>query len=372
MSKRSIIFFIIVFLSGLSVFSSNIIKINDSSKLDLSIDIRSYYINDQRIQWSGQEATFGVEGLLSSTLEKSFNGGVAEVSGEFKLNQPFDDNILIDEYRKKYMQNFIVDPFKISQLYIGVKLKNFEIFFGKKNSPFGKDHLVHLSNSDYDHPFIRTEAILWQETGLFLKYKSGIFCTDLAIVNGGKEQDTNSSKAGIARIGLESGKFSLGISAKFQDGIGSEQQKVFKNHIGFDAMISSGNFKISGELIYDEYGFRKEFDSDKIFWERSFYYRDIFFKFETPVTGLGGYLDIRYSKKRFLLNLNYGEFYPEETGNPLHDTPVKRGIVKLILELVPGLDIFIVGIGENERPREPVFSGAGNYAFSFGVQFRIN
>ncbi|MEN8153196.1 MAG: hypothetical protein ABFR75_04175 [Acidobacteriota bacterium] len=371
MSKRSIVFFIVLFIACFSTLAGVDVRIDDSSKLGINVDIRSFYLNDQRIQWSGQEATFGVEGLLNSTLERRFKNGIVEVSGEFELNQPFDDNILVDEFREKYLQNFTVDPFKISQLYIGIRLKNFEIFFGKKDSPFGSDHSVFLSNSRYDHPFIRTEAILWQETGLFFKYSSGIFTADLAIVNGGSEQDTNSSKAGIVRIGLGSKKFSAGISAKFQDGIGSEQQKVFKNHIGFDAKICTGNFTISGELIYDEYGFRKEFDSDNIFWKRSFYYRDIFFKFETPVTGFGGYFNINYSRKKLLMNINYGEFHPEEIGNPLHDTPVKRLIAKVIVELVPGFDIFLVGIGENERPKEPVFSGASSYAFSFGLRFRI-
>ncbi|MEN8223550.1 MAG: hypothetical protein ABFR36_09880 [Acidobacteriota bacterium] len=367
--KKTIIFFFISILI-LSLNFSEDKKLN-KLKYDLEIDARSYFSNDQRIQWSGVEATFGTEAVLKGKISRKIRRSEVFATGEIRINQSFDNNILVDEYREKYIPNFKTDRFQIAQIYVGFKTGNFEISLGKKNSVFGKDTLIHLSNSDIFQPFIRTESILWWETGLFIGYRSGILHLDLSVVNGGPDKDTNSSKAAVLRGGVELKNITFGISAKLQDGIGSEWQKQYKNHLGFDLSFRSGNFKIYAEGIYDEYGFRKEFDSNDIFWERSFYYRDQFYKTETPVSGIGGYLGVRYQNNKFLLDLNYGEFHPEEIGDPYHDPPVKRGIAKFIFNFTEELCIFTGVLIENDRQREPVFSGADGYAYIAGLKFSI-
>jgi hypothetical protein len=339
--------------------------------LDLNIDVRSYFSNDQRLQWSGAEATFGADAVLHASVKKQMSGFNAIAFGEFRLNQTFDNNILHDEYRDRYIQNFEVDPFQIGQLYVGIQTGKIEIFLGKKKTVFGSDTSVHLTNSETFQPFIRTESILRWETGLFIGLKSGVFRLDVSLVNGGPEKDTNSSKAAVIRAGLMSGNISFGASLKMQDGIGSEWQKQYKNHIGLDISIKSGHFRVSAEGIYDEYGFRKQFDSNDIFWERSFYYRDQFYKNETPITGYGGYIDLCYEKKGILFGINYGEFHPEDIGDPYHDQPAKRTIIKLIIRMSDELSLFFGGLLENDRVREPVFSNAGNYAYSGGLNLRI-
>ncbi len=372
MSLKKITLTIILVFIFSHILSSTGQSNEDKLRYDFSIDAVSYFSNDQRIQWSGAEATFGAEAKFRGNLTKAIGNSEVFAAGEFRLNQSFDNNILIDEYREKYIQNFKPDNFQIAQIFIGFRSKNFEVSLGKKNSDFGNDNLIHLTNGEIFQPFIRTESILWWETGLSLKYRTGIIRLALSIVNGGPEKDTNSSKAAIARAGIELNNFSVGISAKMQDGIGSEWQKQYKNHIGADLSFKSGKFTISAEGIYDEYGFRKEFDSDDIFWERSLYYRDQFYKPETPITGIGGYIDILYKNKKIIFNINYGEFHPEEISDPYHDTPVKRGIVKFIYKFSKEFNFFVGALIENERIRESVFSGAKGYAYIAGLHFTLN
>jgi len=338
---------------------------------DFEVDARGLFVNDQRIQWSGMEATFGVEGALRARISKKSGNTQFFAFSELEFDQKFDDNMLVDEYRENYIQHFEIDRFRVTRLFVGVKFKHVEIILGKKTTPFGSDELTHFSNSRFMNPFIRTDAVLWRETGLFLGYRNGVVRLDLAVVNGGPEKDTNSSKAAIARAGIELPDLSFGISVKMQDGIGSEWQKQYKNHIGVDLTARAGQFTIYAEGIYDEYGFRKEFDSDDIFWERSLYYRDRFYQFETPITGMGGYLGIRYSRPRLLLDINYGEFHPEEIGDPYHDTPIKRGILKFTYNFTREFSLFAGALLENNRPREPVFSGASGYAYTAGFRFSV-
>ncbi len=372
MNKKWILlaFILVFFIFPVSQNSASLPKNNDSD-LNFNINIRSYFSNDQRIQWSGAEATFGTEAVLESRFSKTLNSGKIFASAEFRFNQEFDDNILKDEFREKYIQNFETDQFQIAQLFLGYHSKTLSISLGKKNSPFGNDRLLHLTNGDIFQPFIRTESILWRETGLFVEFQSGIFNLDIAVVNGGPEKDTNSSKAGILRAGLKINSFSFGLSAKMQDGIGSEWQKQYKNHFGFDLSLQSGNFRISAEGIYDEYGLKKDFNSDEIFWKRSLYYRDQFFKEETPITGIGGYIDLRYSKNKFTLNINYGEFHPEKIGSVYHDTPVKRLIFKILIDFSNEFGMFGSVLLENDLPREPVFNGASGSAYIVGFQYKI-
>jgi hypothetical protein len=165
--------------------------------------------------------------------------------------------------------------------------------------------------------------------GRSLADMSGLFVGDVAITNGCENLDSNSSKAVVARTGLQQDNWAVGISAKSQDGIGSEQQKEFKNHYGCDAMIRSGRFQLSAEFIYDEYGFRHPvFDPLDMFWQKSIYYRDLNARDRVPLTGVGYYVNLGYHGERWDVNLNYGDYFPVPMGNPQHDEPNHRGIVK--------------------------------------------
>lgn len=348
------------------------IKIDDSTAVNIGSIFRSYFVNDQRIQWSGVEASFGVEAAVRADIQRKIKAGNIRVFSEVFFNQPFDQNILKDERREKYIPNFEVTPCSIAQLYIGITKGNFSFALGKKETNFGKNYSLPLVNSYFAQPFIRTEAILRYETGLFLAYNPGILDFSLAVINGGEEMDTNSSKGGIIRLGLKGKNWALGVSAKGQDGIGSENQKQYKNHAGLDLMIQAGHFRFSAEIIYDEYGFRKEYKEEDIFWKRSLYYRDVFYKHETPVTGIGGYVNVQYEKPGWFVEANYGEYYPEEIGHPFHDDPIKRAIIKLRVRLAPDFHFFCMGLFENKRQKEELFKGASDFAFSLGLFYQVN
>ena len=69
-------------------------------QMDFQADVRGYFINDQRIQWSGMEATFGSEAALTALLTKRSGKTEWFAGGEFRVNQPFDGNMMTDEYRR--------------------------------------------------------------------------------------------------------------------------------------------------------------------------------------------------------------------------------------------------------------------------------
>lgn len=362
---------LIIFLTGVINLFALKVKIDDSTAINIGSIFRSYYVNDQRIQWSGVEATFGVEAAVKADINRKIKGGNIRAASEIFLNQPFDQNILTDESRAAYIPNFKVTPCQIAQLYIGVTKRNFSFALGRKETNFGKTYSLPLLNSYFAQPFIRTEAILRFETGAFLAYNPGILDFTLALVNGGPEKDTNSSKAGIIRLGLKGKNWAVGVSAKGQDGIGSENQKQFNNHAGLDLMFKAGHFRFSAEIIYDEYGFRKEYQEEDIFWKRSLYYRDVFYKHETPVTGIGGYVNLQYDGGRWFVEANYGEFHPEEIGHPFHDDPTRRTVIKLRARLAADFSLFSMALFENNRQKEALFSGASGYAFLLGLQYEI-
>ncbi|MDR3196690.1 MAG: hypothetical protein LBU34_02375 [Planctomycetaceae bacterium] len=298
----------------------------------LGVLARAYYRNDQRIQWSGNETVFGAESVLVPKITLYTPPSRVRLIGEFYLNQPYDKQVYLNnQERRSYAANYDIDPFETSQLYISWQLRDFEFRAGKFETPFGRCLVPMMSNAKADAPFIRTESILWRQTGFLFRWTPSVWELDAAIVNGCAGLDTNSMKAIIGRAGMNFKNFQFGISGLFQDGNGSEETKEYKNHIGLDAVYRFGNWTLSAEGIYDEYGLRRNFNPDDIFWEKSIYYRQIHKADAVPITGFGYYINLNYQPGKFLVNLNYGEFYPEQLHHPdypQHDIVNRRLLVK--------------------------------------------
>ena len=284
--------------------------------LDVDWVARGYYLNDQRVAWSGMEATFGAEAAVDARLVQRAGEWQIKVEGEFYLNEPFDRDMLLNtQERRSYASDFCVDTFEISQLSLMVTRGDFSLLVGKMVTPFGRTYFPLFTNARLDAPYIRTEAIGWRETGILLRYRAGNFVGDVAVTNGGENRDTNSMKALIARLGLENEHATIGCSIKVQDGVGSDEDKEFDNHFGFDAMLRLGPWVLSGEAIYDQYGFfHPGFDPDDIYWYRSIYYRDESSGTQVPLSGLGYYFDLGYEQGRWNIDLNFGQFCPLYVG----------------------------------------------------------
>ena len=314
---------------------------------------RAYYINDQRFEFTGAEATFAVEGVLEGGIHQNVRGWDVMVESQFFLNQPFDRNILVDTpLRRSFAHNFDVDPFQISQLYLAARKEDFFLQAGKFVTPFGRFYYPMYLNNFSDSPFIRSEAILYRETGILAQWDPDGFVFTAALTNGGINQDTNSSKALIARVGIDRPWFACGASIKWQDGVGSEGQKQYNNHIGMDAMISWNNWRLSGEVIYDEYGFRRPgFDQNDITWGRSIYFRDLNNALNVPLTGVGYYVNLGYEGPLWTIMLNYGDFFPnQKLGVAAHDTPNHRGLLKASYHFTQTLEAYGVALIENTVP----------------------
>lgn len=318
--------------------------------LEMGFVARGYYRNDQRIQWSGVEETFGAEGVIMPRLKQACGDWEITIDSEFYLNQPYNRNVLLDTAeRRSYASNFCIDTFEISRLLLAVRRGDFTFVVGKMDTPFGRTYFPLYSNARLDAPFIRTESILWRETGMLARYKPGFFIADLALVNGCENLDTNSSKSIISRVGLEHESWAVGCSVKIQDGIGSEDRKEYKNHVGVDMMVRQGAWRLSGECIYDQYGFtRPIFNPLDITWDRSLYYRNNTTGRRTAITGIGYYGNLDYQRGRWTATLNYGEFYPQNIGDVQHDRVQRRGIIKLAFDFTSRLQAFSVVMLEND------------------------
>lgn len=334
---------------------------------------RAYYINDQRIEFTGQEATFAVEGVITGGIHQRVGDWDTHVETELFLNQPFDRNVLVDTAeRESFHGNFVVDPFVISQLYLGTRRGDLYGAIGRFVTPFGRFYYPIYRNNFDDSPFIRSEAILYRETGMMGQWDPEGWCFTAALTNGGLGQDTNSSKALVARAGIDLPNFALGTSIKMQDGIGSEGQKTFNQHVGVDAMVRRGNWTLSGEAIYDQYGLRRPgLALNDIFWGRSLYYRDLNKAFHDPINGFGYYVNLGYDGPNWSLTFNYGEFYPEQLGIPQHDATTRRGLIKASRFWSPNLETYAVVMAESDLPNS--FGGRarrGQYVL-FGFQFML-
>lgn len=345
----------------------------DWSALDVGFLARGYFVNDQRIEFTGQEDTFGVEGIFDMGWSKELAGGTATAHAQFFLNQPFDDNRLIDTpSRESYTHNFDVPPFEISQLYLRYEVGDWNFVLGKFMTPFGRVWFPIYTNDFRDSPFIRSESILWRETGLMAERRLGEVSLTAALTNGSLERDTNSSKALVARVGWNRDeRWNLGASIKMQDGIGSEGQKEYNEHVGFDAMTRLGSrWILSGEMIFDRYGIRRPgFPLDDIFWGRSLYNRQLNAGYHDALSGVGYYADLGYLGDLWSFHFNYGEFRPDPVGDRLHDTNNHRGLVKTIRHVVPGLDVYSIVLMENRLYDPDLATYRKGFGLWAGVQW---
>ena len=332
--------------------------------LEGTIVARGYYRNDQRIAWSGVEDNFGAEGIVAPRLRQQCEDFEFLVDSEFYINQPYDANQLLnDPERLSYAANFRVSEFEVSQLALVTNYEDWTLKIGKFVTPFGRTYFPLYTNSRMDAPFIRTEVIGWRETGMLAHYKSGYFVGDVALTNGGQDLGTNSEKALVARLGLESDGWAIGCSLKKGGGVGSEDEKEFDNQAGVDLMLRAGPFQISSECVYDQYGFgRPGFDPMDITWVKSIYYRDVSSGTQgVPCTGIGYYVNLGYTDGPWDTSLNYGDYYPLYTGTAPNQRVQHRGIGKVAYQLAKPLQIYSVLILENggyiaqeNQPRIPV------------------
>lgn len=332
---------------------------------------RGYYLNDQRIEFTGVEETFAVEGVIDAGFVEHTEGWELIGQTQIFLNQPYDPNILGDTpERRSFANNFQIDPLELSQLYAAARHGDALIALGRFVTPFGRFYFPNYRNRFDDSPFIRSEAIRFRETGLLLQWDPGIWVINAALTNGGFYQDPNSSKALVSRVGIDQPNYALGASVKWQDGNGSESQKVYGNHVGVDAMIRRGPWTLSTEAIYDQYGLRRPgMALNDINWGRSLYYRDLNNGYHVPITGFGYYVNLGYETPNWTIMLNYGEFYPEQLGRPTHDAPTRRGLLKASRHWTPHFETYSVLMLENDLPDAYDNSTRRGFMLIVGAQF---
>jgi hypothetical protein len=349
-------------------------RINPNNAFVIDGLFRAYYRNDQRIEWSGLEETFGAEGVLRPGFVTRSGNWLIEAQGEFFVNQPYGSSRLRDATRDLFHENFNVDTFEIFQLFIEATYGDFSVRAGRSRTPFGRYQSPMFTNSLQDAPFLRTEIIGFSETGLFLRYRPRPFVIDAAIVNGEPDLDTNSSKAFVSRIGYEESWWTVGVSAKIQDGIGSEYQKRNDTIYGVDASVALGPFLVYGEGAYYQHGFNRNPADYANFSPynlgvRSLYGLDVFAPNGKVIGSTGCYAGLTYRADRWLVDASYGYFRPERIGDPVHDDPTSRFMLKAVYSPGPHLDLFFVGLIENRRTQIGVLNSMHPRACIVGMQY---
>ena len=334
---------------------------------------RGYYVNDQRITFTGLEETFAVEGVVDGGVHHQVGDWTCLAEGEIFLTQPYDRNRLVDTpVRESFAHNFDVDIVSISQLYLAARRNDLYFALGRFVTPFGRFYFTNYRNNFDDSPFIRSEAIQFRETGLLAQWDPDGWCLAAALTNGGPSQDANSSKALVARAGIDRETFAAGASVKVQDGIGSEGQKTYNEHVGLDAMLRRGNWTFSAEAIWDRYGFRRPgFDPSDMTWGRSLYFRDFNDAWHEPITGVGYYASAIYAGPLWSLEFNYGEFYPEQLGIRRHDATTRRGILRASRHWTSHFETYGVVMIENDLPRAFVGHDRRGIYVLAGCQFSL-
>lgn len=345
----------------------------ERTRLSVWANARGYFSSDHRVEFTGQEFFAGVEASALFKLVHNEGQWQSAVTGELYFNQAYDRNILVDyPLRESFSHNFDIDTFEISQLFLTAKRNDWSVDIGKFLTPFGRFKAPLVTNERNDAPFIRTESILFRETGIQLRYEPSALRLAAAITNGSEDRDTNSSKAILARAGFDTGVVSGGASVKWQDGIGSEGQKEFNNHAGVDFAVTRGRLTVSTEWIYDQYGIRRPgFDLDDIDWGRSIYNRQLNRGLNEPLSGWGWYGNAVYRHDLATTVLQYGEFHPNPVGDNIHDQVTRRFSTKYIRQISQRLDLFVSGVFENRvenaqdgRFRKGVYVRSG-FQFNF-------
>lgn len=332
---------------------------------------RAYYLHDQRYEFTGTESTFGAESQLFGEFTEPVGGGEFRCTGELYLTQPFDRNLLVDyPERASFEHNFEIEPFEISQLALDWNCGDWTVTCGRFVTPFGRYHLPLFANNRGDSAFIRSEAVLFRETGIQVAWDPNDWRMVVAMTNGSDGRDTNSSKAVVARCGVDFEHFVGGVSVKWQDGVGSEGQKEFKNHAGFDWLIRRGCWGIAGEFIYDQHGLRRPgLGLDEITWGRSLYNRQLNVGLNQPIGGLGYYSSLIYHDDWRTFTLGYGQFFPDVLGDPIHDTPTERLIGQFQWSWSERVSNFATAFWENEVPNAQAGRTRHGFYLLTGLQY---
>jgi hypothetical protein len=324
--------------------------LDDESSVYFDATVRSFLILDQRIAWSGVESTYAAEAVLRPRYERQTGRGTWRAQGQFFLNKPMGA-ILSDPVRDLYRRNFETRPFEIFQLSLEWETDEWWILLGRIPTPMGRYSVPLLTNALLDAPFLRTEIVGFAETGMFLRWRPGIWTFDLGLSNGESTLDTNSTKALLARWGFDLPAASAGLWLRAHDGTGSEQQKLFGSFLGFDAQIRRGRWTIYTEGIIDEHGFYRGDGNPAALGRRSLYHREVYRGTRAPILGGGFHVGVMLSWEDFWIDWNYGVYWPERLGIPSHDEPVKRAMFKFVWSVSPRFDVYAAAIAENSRPQ---------------------
>ena len=349
-------------------------QVGTDSVLQIDGAIRGYFRDDQRIEWSGVERTFGAEAVVRPALRSQAGGWHISAEAEIYLNHRYGRSILSDPERDQYRGNFDVDTFQLFQMYVQARYDDFIIRLGRSRTPFGRYQSPMFTNQMADAPFLRTDVVNFTETGLFFRWQPSLpVVFDFAIVNGEPDVDTNSSPGVVSRLAYEDDFFILGASMKVVDGISSEYQKRYANVYGLDTSVRWGRWLFYGEAMYDEHGFWRDFfryGNPYNYGPRSIYGRDAYRGTEKQsIKGSGYDIGVAYRGDSFIIDANYGEYFPEDIGDPIHDPAIRRFLLKGTYFITPNVQLFGVGIVENRRIRDGLLGSMNPHSVFTGLQF---
>jgi len=145
------------------------------------------------------ESTFAVEGVLDAGAMQQVDGWELTLESQsFLISRSTITCLPIRRSGGRSPTTSISIRCKSHKLYVAARRGDFYAAMGRFVTPFGRFYFPNYRNNFDDSPFIRSEAILFRETGLLLQWDPAFGFFNAAVTNGGFQQDANSSKALVA------------------------------------------------------------------------------------------------------------------------------------------------------------------------------
>ncbi|MGE0433688.1 MAG: hypothetical protein AB7K09_11910 [Planctomycetota bacterium] len=352
---------------------------DDEPQRDLDVKaggfIRAYYRNDQRIFFSGVETTFGAEAGLHARATWRRDGWDLSAATRFAINQPYNLNLFRVGLSgpNGYQKNFVVNELEIKEMYLEVGYGDLLFVAGKKATFIGARPMQRAyANDGVDRPFLHTEIIDPTEVGVWAHLTPGCFEFIAGVSNGVEDIDTNSSKAVIARIGVNLPHMRFGVSARLFNRVGSEFQKYYSNYVVGDFMLMRDGWYAGIEVGWDEHGLRRKLTDLSLLDRRSYYGLDVYNGETNPVWGFGIGVAAGYVGQVVRAEISLSSYRPEPIGIPTHDAAVFRFLAKLAITPFhsPDVELFAVYIDEPRRPVDPLIQTTRNWFIYTGMQYR--
>ncbi len=378
--KKLLFFSSLLFLScGLSDLALAGPEQRKELNLEMEGWVNIYYLNNQQIQHTGNECTFGAFTDVELTLRPYSNFNIYS-KGLFRLQQELDSTA-------RGYEKYTKEPFEVRTLFIGIETKKCgRVCLGKLEKGAGNFNYPDFVPADIFIPLDRTR-ILRYDTGIFWDFGRRGWQARTALINGVEELDSNSAKGLFIQI-EKSSKVSdslrgeAGVFAQVQDGRGSTPIKYDDNYIGTFLALDAGRLRLDTGAAYHYYGYGDYRENMERAIDEHNYGTDFDleegYNFDNPKEnkeGLSWHISadiVNLFMENLKFSLSYSGFIPNLESCERRADKIKDRFVSTIIYNIENLDIFAAVM----RGKDPYFfskreSKESCFAYALGLRLHF-